>query len=246
MKKNLVVHGSSGKMGKMLLSCLADHPTFTVSGKVGKTGGLAECIEAADVIVDFSYFDCTHSLVEVCAGYKKPVVIGTTGHTPEERERIQKHASSIPIVWTSNFSKGVTALLWLTCKAAEILGPDCDLEVVEMHHRAKKDAPSGTAASLAKVLAEVRGHQLESVARHGRHGITGVRTPTEIGIHSIRGGDVVGDHTVMFAAQGERLELTHKASSRETFARGALHAAEWVMGKRSGLYNMADVLGLPK
>jgi 4-hydroxy-tetrahydrodipicolinate reductase len=132
----------------------------------------------------------------------------------------------------------------LTRKATEILGPDFDLEVVEMHHRMKKDAPSGTAATLAQILANVRQQQLVDVIRHGRQGIVGERTSTEIGMHAIRGGDVVGDHTVIFATPGERLELTHKASSRDTFANGALRAVEWVVKQKPGLYNMQDVLGL--
>ena len=135
-------------------------------------------------------------------------------------------------------------LFWLTRKAAEILGPDFDLEVVEMHHRLKKDAPSGTAKSLAEILADVRRQKLSEVARHGREGIVGARTQSEIGVHSIRGGDVVGDHTVIFANVGERVELTHKASSRDTFANGALRAALWLVKQKPGLYDMQDVLGL--
>jgi 4-hydroxy-tetrahydrodipicolinate reductase len=148
------------------------------------------------------------------------------------------------MVFAPNFSVGVNTLFWLTRKAAEILGPDFDLEVVEMHHRLKKDAPSGTATTLAEILAMVRKQQLDKIIRHGRKGIVGERTSSEIGMHSIRGGDVVGDHTVIFAANGERLELTHKASSRETFANGALRAAQWVVKQKPGLYDMQDVLGL--
>jgi len=144
----------------------------------------------------------------------------------------------------ANFSTGVNTLFWLTRKAAEILGPGFDLEVVEMHHRLKKDAPSGTANTLLEILADVRKVQLAEVLRHGRHGIVGERTPNEIGIHALRGGDVVGDHTVIFANNGERVELTHKASSRDTFANGALRAAQWVVQQRPGLYDMQDVLGL--
>src|SRR5207253_3057883 len=139
---------------------------------------------------------------------------------------------------------GVNTLFWLTRKAAEILGPGFDLEVIEMHHRTKKDAPSGTANTLAEILAEVRQQQLKEVIKHGRSGITGERTAEEIGMHSLRGGDVVGDHTVVFAAPGERVELTHKASSRETFANGALRAAQWVVKQTPGLYDMQDALGL--
>jgi 4-hydroxy-tetrahydrodipicolinate reductase len=147
-------------------------------------------------------------------------------------------------VLSSNFSTGVNTLFWLTRKAAEILGPGFDLEVVEMHHRLKRDAPSGTAKTLAEILAAVRKQQLDKVVRHGRSGIVGERTAEEIGVHSIRGGDVVGDHTVIFAGVGERLELTHKASTRDTFANGALRAAQWVVQQKPGLYDMQDVLGL--
>jgi 4-hydroxy-tetrahydrodipicolinate reductase len=183
-------------------------------------------------------------LFELCAKNKKAIVIGTTGHSDIEKSAIRKLETKIPIVWASNFSTGVNTLFWLTRKAAEILGSDFDLEIIEMHHRLKKDAPSGTAKSLAEILAAVRKQQLEKVARHGRVGIVGERTAAEIGIHSIRGGDVVGDHTVIFANAGERLELTHKASSRDTFANGALRAALWVVKQKPGLYDMQDVLGL--
>jgi 4-hydroxy-tetrahydrodipicolinate reductase len=148
------------------------------------------------------------------------------------------------MVWATNFSTGVNTLFWLTRKAAEILGPGFDLEVIEMHHRLKQDAPSGTATTLLGILADVRQVQLEGALRHGRKGITGERTASEIGIHALRGGDVVGDHTVIFAADGERVELTHRASSRETFANGALRAAQWVVGRPPGIYDMQDVLGL--
>ena len=163
---------------------------------------------------------------------------------PQRRGAISNLKSQIPLVWASNYSTGVNTLFWLTRKAAEILGSGFDLEVVEMHHRHKKDAPSGTAATLAEILAAVRKQQVAKVLRHGREGIVGERTAEEIGMHSLRGGDVVGDHTVIFAADGERLELTHKAGSRDTFAHGALRAAQWVVGRKPGLYDMQDVLGL--
>jgi 4-hydroxy-tetrahydrodipicolinate reductase len=171
-------------------------------------------------------------------------VIGTTGHSEKEKAEIGKRKAEIPMVIASNFSTGVNTLFWLTRKAAEILGNDFDLEIIEMHHRLKKDAPSGTAKSLAEILADVRKLKLAEAARHGRAGIVGERTPAEIGVHSIRGGDVVGDHTVIFANVGERVELTHKASSRDTFANGALRAALWAVKQKPGLYDMQDVLGL--
>ncbi len=157
---------------------------------------------------------------------------------------VEACATRIPIVFAPNFSVGVNTLFWLTQRACEILGPDFDLEVVEMHHRHKKDAPSGTARRLAEILAETRELDYATDVRHGREGMIGARTPTEIGMHSLRGGDVVGDHTVSFANDGDRLELTHRASSRDTFANGALRAAAWVVGQPAWLYDMQDVLGL--
>jgi 4-hydroxy-tetrahydrodipicolinate reductase len=148
------------------------------------------------------------------------------------------------MVWASNYSTGVNTLFWLTRKATEILGEGFDLEVIEMHHRHKQDAPSGTATTLSEILADVRELQIKEAIRHGREGIVGARTQNEIGMHSLRGGDVVGDHTVVYATQGERLELTHKASSRDTFANGALRAAKWALTQEPGLYSMQDVLGL--
>jgi 4-hydroxy-tetrahydrodipicolinate reductase len=205
---------------------------------------LSSVISKTDTVIDFSSHDATPGIVELCAKNKKAVVIGTTGHSDSEKSKVIGFKSKIPMVWASNFSTGVNTLFWLTRKAAEILETDFDLEIVEMHHRLKKDAPSGTAKSLAEILASVREQQLEKVARHGRVGIVGERTAAEIGIHSVRGGDVVGDHTVIFANAGERLELTHKASSRDTFANGALRAALWVVKQKPGLYDMQDVLGL--
>jgi 4-hydroxy-tetrahydrodipicolinate reductase len=171
-------------------------------------------------------------------------VIGTTGHSNEERASIDETSKSLPVVLSPNFSVGVNALFWLTRKAAEMLGDDFDLEITEAHHRLKKDAPSGTAKKLAEILCEVRKLDYAKNVAHGREGLIGERPGKEIGVHSIRGGDVVGDHTVMFAGRGERFELTHQASSRETFASGALRAAHWVVGKSPDLYSMADVLGL--
>jgi 4-hydroxy-tetrahydrodipicolinate reductase len=157
---------------------------------------------------------------------------------------IDEASKSLPVVLSPNFSVGVNALFWLARKAAQLLGEDFDLEVIEAHHRLKKDAPSGTAKKLAEILCEERKLDYAKNVRHGREGLIGERPGKEIGVHSIRGGDVVGDHTVTFAGRGERLELTHKASSRETFAGGALRAARWIVGKPPGLYSMEDVLGL--
>jgi len=240
----IIIAGSRGRMGQALLACAARIPELKVVGAVDQGDDLGVIIGKADVVIDFSFHNATLGIAELCAKHKKAVVIGTTGHNAEEKAKIVALQKQIPMVMATNFSTGVNTLFWLTRKAAEILGPGFDLEVVEMHHRLKKDAPSGTANTLLEILADVRKLQLEEVLCHGRHGIVGERTSNEIGIHAIRGGDVVGDHTVIFANNGERVELTHKASSRETFANGALRAAQWLVHQKPGLYDMQDVLGL--
>jgi len=240
----IIIAGSKGRMGQALVQCAAAYPNLQIVGGVDQGDDLNAVIGKCDGVIDFSSHAATLSVATLCAKNNKALVIGTTGHSDAETAEIKKTIAPIPAVWASNFSTGVNTLFWLTRKAAEILGPDFDLEVIEVHHRLKKDAPSGTAKTLAEILAEVRHLQLNEAARHGRHGIVGQRTRNEIGMHAIRGGDVVGDHTVIFANNGERVELTHKASSRDTFANGALRAAEWVANKAPGLYNMQDVLGL--
>ncbi len=244
MATRVVIFGSKGRMGRALVSCAQQHPQLAVVGEVDSDDDLSSVIGQADVVIDFSSHSATLDVAKLCAKHEKALVIGTTGHSDAETAEIKKLKSKIPIVWASNFSTGVNTLFWLTRKAAEILGSDFDLEVIEMHHRQKKDAPSGTAKSLAEILAEVRKLRLNQAARHGREGIVGARQQSEIGVHSIRGGDVVGDHTVIFANVGERVELTHKASSRDTFANGALRAAQWLVKQKPGLYDMQDVLGL--
>jgi 4-hydroxy-tetrahydrodipicolinate reductase len=241
---NVVITGAKGRMGQALIACASRFPDIQVVGTVDIGDDLEQVIPVANVVIDFSFHNATLGVAELCARHNCALVIGTTGHSDEEKTRILNATSNIPVVWASNYSTGVNMLFWLTRKAAQSLGPGFDLEVVEMHHRMKKDAPSGTAMTLAEILAAVRNEQLDEALRHGRHGIVGERTSREIGMHSIRGGDVVGDHTVIFATNGERLELTHKASSRETFANGALRAALWVVKQQPGLYNMQHVLGL--
>lgn len=240
----VIITGSKGRMGQALIACAAHIPGLEIVGQVDQGDALADVIGKGDVVIDFSFHAATAGVAELCVKHGKALVIGTTGHKDEEKAAIRAHAARIPTVWASNYSTGVNTLFWLTRKAAEILGPDFDLEVLEMHHRLKKDAPSGTATTLLEILGDVRKLQLKEALRHGREGIVGERTNSEIGIHAIRGGDVVGDHTVIFAANGERVELTHKASSRDTFANGALRAAEWVVKQKPGLYDMQDVLGL--
>ncbi len=240
----IIINGSKGRMGRTLIACAAHNPELQVVGQIDVGDDIQSVIAQGDVVIDFSSHDATAGTAALCVQHKKAMVIGTTGHSDADRSRIADFKSQIPIVLASNYSTGVNTLFWLTRKAAEILGEGFDLEVVEMHHRLKKDAPSGTAKTLAEILAEVRQQQLSKVIRHGREGIVGERTAAEIGMHSLRGGDVVGDHTVIFATNGERLELTHKASSRETFANGALRASQWVVKQGPGLYDMQNVLGL--
>lgn len=240
----IIINGAKGRMGQALLSCAARVPEIEVIGAVDQGDDLSAVLPQADVVIEFSFHAVTPSVAELCARHRKAIVIGTTGHSAEEKAKILALGNRIPLVMATNFSTGVNTLFWLTRKAAEILGPAFDLEVVEMHHRLKKDAPSGTATTLLEILGDVRQVQLEEALRHGRKGITGERTRSEIGIHAIRGGDVVGDHTVIFAADGERVELTHKASSRDTFANGALRAAQWVIQQKPGVYDMQNVLGL--
>lgn len=240
----IIINGSRGRMGQALLSCAKDHPGLQVVAGLDVGDDLAAVLPQADAVIDFTHHDATAGVASLCAAQGKALVIGTTGHSEAEKASIRSAASRIPMVWASNYSTGVNTLFWLTRKAAEILGPSFDLEVIETHHRLKKDAPSGTATTLLEILGDVRKVQLDEALRHGRQGIVGARTPSEIGIHAVRGGDVVGDHTVLFAAVGERVELTHKASSRDTFAQGALRASAWVVGKPAGIYSMQDVLGL--
>ncbi len=241
---NIIITGSKGRMGRTLAACVSHYPELALIGQIDQGDDLRAVIDKADVVIDFSSHHATPAIAALCAERKKAMVIGTTGHSNQDRSQITSFSSQIPMVLASNFSTGVNVLFFLTRKAAEILGPGFDLEIVEMHHRLKRDAPSGTAKTLAEILAQVRKQQLDKIARHGRSGIVGERTSAEIGLHSVRGGDVVGDHTVIFADLGERVELTHKASSRETFAKGALRAAQWVVAQKPGLYDMQDVLGL--
>ena len=241
---NVIITGAKGRMGQALIACAERMPDLKIVGQVDIGDDFKAVLPKADVVVEFSFHSATLEFARLCAQHKKAMVIGTTGHKPDEAEAIRALKTTIPIVWSSNYSTGVNTLFWLTRTAAETLGPGFDIEVIEMHHRTKQDAPSGTAMTLAQILTAARRQQLEKTLRHGRQGITGERTAEEIGVHSLRGGDVVGDHTVLFAAAGERLELTHKASSRDTFANGALRAAQWVVNQRPGLYDMQDVLGL--
>jgi 4-hydroxy-tetrahydrodipicolinate reductase len=245
MKKiNILVTGCKGRMGQAVIRATEVNDDTLVGAAVDVGDSLADALAECDVVVDFTTHHFSDELVKECVKQGKALVMGTTGHTHEELERIRAAAKTLPIVLAPNFSVGVNTLFWLTRKATEILGPAFDLEVVEMHHRMKTDSPSGTARRLVEILTEVRELDYDKDTRHGRKGDVGARTPTEIGVHALRGGDVVGDHTVVYANLGERVELTHKASSRDTFATGAVRAAVWLADKAPGIYDMQDVLGL--
>lgn len=240
----ILLVGAKGRMGQAVAAAGEKQNEVEIVAGLDQGDDLRARIGDCDVVVDFSHASAIGEICRVCLGAGKPLVSGTTGHSPEERAIIENAANSLAIVLAPNFSVGVNTLFWLTRKASELLGDDFDPEIVEIHHRLKKDAPSGTAKRLAEILCDARKLDAGKNLAHGREGMIGERPDAEIGVHSIRGGDVVGDHTVIFAGQGERLELAHKASSRETFAAGALRAARWIIGKPPGLYSMENVLGL--
>ena len=242
MNARIVLIGAAGRMGQAIQAAAAGEQVQIVAA-LDKGDDLARGMAAGDVVIDFSHHSITGEIIDLAQRHGKPLVIGTTGHGGEERAVLLRQAARGATVWAGNYSVGVNLLYALTRRAATTLGADYDAEVVEMHHRFKKDAPSGTAARLLEIILEERKLGAEAL-RHGRQGITGERTPTEVGIHALRGGDVVGEHTVMFAALGERIELTHKASDRGIFARGALRAARWIQARPAGVYDMQDVLGL--
>jgi len=262
----VAVLGAAGRMGQTLVRCIGRVPALKLAGALeadqcpllGKDAGLVAGIadigvaltadtrktfQKADVLIDFSFPSIGARHAVMASDLKKPLVLGTTGLNAAEAEVVRKASARVPIVWAPNMSLGVNLLFAMVRKVAGILA-DYDIEIIELHHRHKKDAPSGTALRLAESAAAARGQALASVAAHGRQGLVGERPAAEIGLHAVRGGDIVGDHTVLFAAEGERLELTHRASSRECFAMGALRAAGWAASQPPGLYSMLDVLGL--
>lgn len=220
----VIISGSKGRMGQTLIALAKADPELKLVGGVDINDDLAKIIGGCDVIVEFALHEATRATAILAAQHKKALVIGTTGHTEAEASEIRRFVASVPVVWASNFSTGVNTLFYITQKVAEIVGPSWDAEIVETHHTAKKDAPSGTAKTLQEILKNVRNSDAPA--------------------HSLRIGDVVGDHMVTFGTAGERIELTHRASSRETFARGALRAAKWAVQQKPGLYDMRDVLRL--
>jgi len=231
-------------MGQAISRIAVDH-NCEITAPVDQGDDPSEKINDCDVIIDFSLTDATLPMAEIAAKSGKPIVIGTTGHDKDLKQKIIDILAPVPAVWAGNFSTGVNLLFFLTQQAARVLdaSSDFDPEVLEMHHRLKKDAPSGTADRLLEIIKDSR-NATDSDITHGRNGIPGERKNEEIGSHAIRGGDIVGEHTVMFAGTGERIELTHRATDRVIFAAGALKAANWVIQQPAGLYSMQDVLGL--
>ncbi len=270
MTTRIGITGAAGRMGRTLIEAIAlagdeltlaaaiERPESTLLGAdsgelsghgkngVPVVGSLSEVIGDIDVLVDFTVPLATLANVAQCAERGVAIVIGTTGFTPEQQGDIERAAGLIPVCKATNFSTGVNVCFQLLDMAARVLGDDVDIEVYEAHHRHKIDAPSGTALSMGEVVANALGRDLQKVAVYAREGQTGARDRETIGFATVRAGDIVGDHTVTFAAEGERVEITHKASSRMSFARGAVRAASWLTGQGAGLYDMQDVLGFNK
>ena len=218
--------GAAGRMGKTVLDLSGKDPDLNIAGQCDLGDSIDATMKDCDVAIDFSHADAIGEICQLALHHDKPLVIGTTGHSQEQRTIIEEAAQSVPVVFASNFSVGVNVLFWLTRKTTELLGADFSPQIIETHHKMKKDAPSGTAKTLGEILE------------------TADKTHREIPIRSIRQGEVVGEHTVLFSGPDERLELTHRAASREIFARGALRAAKWIVGRPPKLYSMQDVLGL--
>jgi 4-hydroxy-tetrahydrodipicolinate reductase len=263
---NVVVTGAAGRMGIQIVRMVKEAKGLALSGAVERPGYpagqdagliagvgrlgvdvvdvLGRALAGADVVIDFTSFEASVAHAELCAAKGVALVIGSTGFTPAAKAKIAEAATRIPVLLSPNMSVGVNVMFDLVRRAAAILGDGYDIELVELHHKLKKDAPSGTAMRLAEVAAEARGLDPTRELNYARHGMIGERPAREIGVQTIRGGDIVGEHTVFYCGQGERLEITHRATSRDQFARGAVRAAEWIAGKPAGLYDMADVLGL--
>ncbi|KWT82069.1 4-hydroxy-tetrahydrodipicolinate reductase [Candidatus Magnetominusculus xianensis] len=264
---NISIAGAAGKMGQRIGVLALENPSITLVGVferagheaigvdfgeiagVGKTGvtltdNIAETLDTADVVIDFTSPESTLSNLRLCSEHNKAMVIGTTGMSSAQTSKVESYGTKIPVILAPNMSIGVNLLLKVLGDVARALGDSYDVEIIEAHHRLKKDAPSGTALKMANVIAEALSRNLDEVSVLCRSGIIGERRKKEIGIQTIRAGDIVGEHTVLFGGLGERIEITHKASSRDTFARGALRAALWLQDKPAGIYDMQDVLGL--
>lgn len=262
-----IVSGAAGRMGGRIIAIMKELSDLKLvsalenkghqsigedSGEVagiGKNGinitdDLEKIIKSSDVIIDFTLPSATIEKLRIASREGRAMVIGTTGFTKDELSEVKSLTSSIPCVMAPNMSVGVNLLLKVLADIAKVLKDDYDVEIIEVHHRMKKDAPSGTALKMAQVLADALGRNLDEVGTYVRKGIIGERPKKEIGIQTVRAGDIVGEHTVLFGGLGERIEVAHRVSSRDTFARGALKAAQWIVNKKPGVYDMQDVLGL--
>lgn len=264
-----VVAGAAGRMGSRIINVLSTSEGIRLSAAVERkahplvgqdscgpaglpaggvltviTDDLAAALKAGDVLIDFTLPEISLEHIKTCADLGKPLVVGTTGFSKEQLGEINKQVHKIPCVLSPNMSIGVNLCFKILAEIAKTIGEDYDMEIVEAHHRMKKDAPSGTAMKMAQVIAQAVNRNLDEVSVYARKGMIGERSKKEIGIQTLRAGDIVGEHTVMFAGKGERIEITHRAHSRDTFAAGAVRAAKWVVGKKPGLYDMQDVLGL--
>ena len=267
MSTSIIISGAMGKMGREILLCALNDPEVRLGGCLEYTGhpdlgkdigpflgkeplgislqnDLSRLPVDSSVIIDFSSPQGTSGLLAQAKNSKAAFVIGTTGIESAGQREIELFAQSHPVVFSPNMSLGVNVLFYVTELVSKILNEEFDIEIIEAHHRFKKDAPSGTAKRLGEIASAARGLQYDSAIKNGRDGMVGQRSSQEIGMHAVRGGDIVGDHTVLFAAMGERLELRHMAHSRATFARGAVLAAKWLVGQKPGSYSMREVLGL--
>ena len=264
---NVGVIGAGGRMGRMLIEAVQDNPQTILTAAIERQGSslvgadagevaavghlnvqivddLQSVINDIDVLIDFSLPDATEQNMQVCAANNVAMIIGTTGFNAQQEQVLAKASEQVAIVYAGNYSTGVNLSLKLLGMAAKAFGTDADVEVIEAHHKHKIDAPSGTAYMMAEAVAQARGQNLKDVAVYGREGQTGAREAGSIGIHAIRGGEIIGDHTVMFIADGEVVEITHRARARMTFAAGAVRAATWIVQQSAGQYSMQDVLGL--
>lgn len=259
---NVAVHGAGGRMGRALIAAIEADSAANLAGAIVREGseligldagtlaGVAaqnvpvssDLSTACDVLIDFTQPEPSLAAISACISQARPIVIGTTGYTAQQLEQVHAAAHKIPLLLAPNMSVGVNLAFQLIEMAARVLGSDVDIEVLEAHHRNKVDAPSGTAVRIGEILAAATGRKLEDVAVYGREGNTGLRERDTIGFATVRAGDIVGEHTVLFAGEGERIEITHRASSRMNFALGGVRAAKWLVNQRPGLYSMSDVL----
>lgn len=240
----VAVAGAGGKMGRAIIEAVAADKALALASSFDIGDDAGKAIGAGDVLVDFTRPEGTLAHLAHCVKLGKGMVIGTTGFSDSQKKTIAEAAKRIAIVLSPNFAVGVNAVFKLAETAAGILGNDYDVEIIEAHHRHKVDAPSGTALKLGEIIAGKLKRSLKKEAKHGREGDVGARPAREIGFHAIRGGDIVGEHTVVFAGTGERVEVTVRSQSRATYAAGAMRAVKFVAGRKAGLYDMADVLGL--